>query len=545
MDRSSPDLGFYSSDNHHDNNHESDSDSDLDANLDFYDNDDDHDDHDDHDDDHHHHHDHAEQEEAEFQHQLHQHLHHHLHHLHQLRHVLGINLTAEPNLNHEDDYMNHIFGDSDNDGFDGFDDDSYLDNEDLDVGALLHVGDNDDDDDDDHDESHSDHSDDSTANRESSEDSLFVDQRPSPSPSPNRLPPIAQLVPEVRRAGQLQGNRESSFGFGSLNSDEVAFLDQLVEMEVARPVRRPRTMAAARSMTPAANAEVIDLTQDDDDVRQPRPNHNPNPRRQTLNHRTPSLNRSDGSLLGNAGAADIIDLTMDDPTPPPRRQHAARAQARPNLPRPPPPFVDLVNDDEDDNLGAGGSFRAPGAFSHFVHQLQHRLQPAAMFGIHGILGLRDVTALGRSPANNPLGAHGPDLNYGLHRAGQEHTAPKPAHVPPKPAREGFTRATGEASEDVAVCAGCEEELKYDPDESRADMPPQKRARNKKDNEEHHFWAVKECGHVYCKSCYEGRGRAKGKTAHFRAGPGKNKALCNVPDCESEVSSKMAWVGLFL
>ncbi|KAK4176777.1 hypothetical protein QBC36DRAFT_328480 [Triangularia setosa] len=541
MDRSSPDLGFYSSDNH-------DSESDLD-----------------HDEDHADYEDHADLE-AEFQ--------QHLHHLHHLRHVLGFDLTAaaanaQLHPDHEDGYMNHIFGDSDD-----LDDDSYLDDleeledlEDLEhnLHGFQHLMDSDEND------GHN-RSDGSIVIRGSSEalseDSLFVDQRPS---SPNRLAPVAQLVPEVgsssfgpRRAGAISGrelldfapaplrhqphhqaNRESSFGFGSLGSDDLAFLDELVEMEVApRPPRRPRTMAAAaRSLTPSANAVVIDLTGDDEEIEQPRanpnPNPNPNPRRQTLSHRTPSLTRSDGSLLGNPGATDIIDLTTDDPVPPPRRQNAARAQARLNAPRPPPAHVLVVEDDEDDNVRAGAMLG--GSLGHMIHQFQNRLQPT----IFGFLGLRDMTMLGRGPANNPLGLHGPNLNYGLHRGGQERATPKPAHVPPKPAREGFTRATGETGEDVAVCPGCEEELMYDPDESKVDMPPQKRARTKRDNEEHYFWAVKECGHVYCKNCYEGRGKAKGKTAHFRAGASKSKALCNVPDCESEVSNKSAWVGLFL
>ncbi|KAK0671331.1 hypothetical protein QBC41DRAFT_58834 [Cercophora samala] len=511
MDRNSPDLGFYSSDNH-----ESDSDPDADLDLDY------------HNDgvqvlseyDHNHDHDHDPEQEAEFHHRL-----HHLHHLHQLRHVLGIDLAAV-HADHDEEYMNDIFGDSD-DYYD-LDDDLYLEGveglEDLEEDEIRE------------------------SSEALSEDSLFVDQRPRRS-SPNRLPPIAQLVPEVgsRRAVAIggrglpphqQANRESSFGFGSLGSDDLEFLDELVEMEVARPARRHRTMAAAGSMTPAANAVVIDLTGDDEEMEQPRanPNPNPNPRRQTLNHRTPSLTRSDGSLLGNPAAADIIDLTMDEPAPPLRRQHPARAQPRFNLAQPAPVLV--LEDDDDGIFRARTRLQGGGHFSEVLHQLQHSFRPVAGFFEH-------VTIFGRGSANNPLGRNAPILNYGHHRGGQEHAAPKPAHVPPKPAREGFTRATGEASEDVAVCPGCEEELKYDPDESRADMPPQKRARTKKDNEEHHFWAVKECGHVYCKSCYEGRGRAKGKTAHFRPGPGKSKALCNVPECESEVSSKAAWVGLFL
>ncbi|KAK4195358.1 hypothetical protein QBC40DRAFT_289220 [Triangularia verruculosa] len=525
MDRGSPDLGFYSSDNHDDSepDPEPGSESELDSDQDRdYDSLEEHDDHDDH-----------QELERELEHRL-----------HHLRHFLGFDFAAAAAAaaNAQNEYMDGFFDDNDS-----FDDESYLEDVDQNIDELEELHE------DDFRFLYSDEED--IVNRASteggSEDSLFVDQRPS---SPNRLPPIAQLLPELggphfgsrrvdhRLAQYQQANRESSFGLESLDSDDLAAWDELIEVEMeARPPRRPRAAAAAgRSMTPAANPVVIDLTGDDEENEQPRANPHPNPRRQTLSHRTPSLTRSDGSLLGNHGAADIIDLTMDDPAPPPPRRHnSSRAQARFNVPRPPQDQVLVVEDDEDeeDNIPAG-----PRMIGQMLHQLQDRLRPA----VFGVWGLHDLAMLGRRSANNPLGAHGPNLNYGLHRGGQERPAPpKPAHVPPKPAREGFTRATGEAVEDVAVCPGCEEELKYDPDESRADMPPQKRARTKKDNEEHHFWAVKECGHVYCKSCYEGRGKSKLKRAHFRPGPGKSKILCNVPDCESEVGSKTAWVGLFL
>lgn len=100
-----------------------------------------------------------------------------------------------------------------------------------------------------------------------------------------------------------------------------------------------------------------------------------------------------------------------------------------------------------------------------------------------------------NPANmdNPLAGNAPNLNYrgnGYNAGG----APKPAHVPPPPPREGFTRSTGGEGDDVIVCPSCEAELQYDP-EADANAPPAKKARTKKDREEHHFWALKECGHV--------------------------------------------------
>ncbi|KAJ9144767.1 hypothetical protein NKR19_g6346, partial [Coniochaeta hoffmannii] len=77
--------------------------------------------------------------------------------------------------------------------------------------------------------------------------------------------------------------------------------------------------------------------------------------------------------------------------------------------------------------------------------------------------------------------------------------------------------------------------------------PAKRARTttRKDREEHHFWAVKACGHVYCRSCYENRRPTlkNGRTTNF--GVAEKKLLCAVDECTSDVTNKTAWVGIFL
>ncbi|OIW34198.1 hypothetical protein CONLIGDRAFT_570424 [Coniochaeta ligniaria NRRL 30616] len=149
--------------------------------------------------------------------------------------------------------------------------------------------------------------------------------------------------------------------------------------------------------------------------------------------------------------------------------------------------------------------------------------------------------------DNPLADNPVDFNYGVGMVDQEVARPKPAHIAPPEAREGFTRATGEDT--VVVCPSCEEELKYDPDDAEKDAqqpPPAKKARTtRKDREEHHFWAVKACGHVYCRSCYENRRptvRNAGQT-HFQIAD--KRVLCAVEDCSSDVSTKTAWVGIFL
>ena len=83
-------------------------------------------------------------------------------------------------------------------------------------------------------------------------------------------------------------------------------------------------------------------------------------------------------------------------------------------------------------------------------------------------------------------------------------SPKPALEVPSPAREGFTRDTQlEDEENIVVCPCCEEELAYDPKETAAaaasSSPPVSKKRKRAPGE-HHFWAVKKCGHV-CTSRY--------------------------------------------
>ncbi|KAI1121546.1 hypothetical protein F5Y10DRAFT_256102 [Nemania abortiva] len=144
------------------------------------------------------------------------------------------------------------------------------------------------------------------------------------------------------------------------------------------------------------------------------------------------------------------------------------------------------------------------------------------------------------PPNNPGGGGGGGVGGGGGPA-------KPAHQPPKPARPGFTRDTGE--DVVAICPSCDQELAYDP-EGDDDTPatPAKKSRSKKATAEHHFWAVKACGHVYCKRCFDNRRPSARSAVHvgFRPeGDGGKKIFCAVEDCDSEVSAKGAWVGIFM
>ncbi|KAK3994241.1 hypothetical protein QBC44DRAFT_49206 [Cladorrhinum sp. PSN332] len=325
--------------------------------------------------------------------------------------------------------------------------------------------------------------------------------------------------------------------------------DELIEMEVA-PIRRSRGPSNNRR-TPVPDRDVIiDLTGEPSSPEAgplALPNRPPgfptvvhrNPRRQTSHlQRTPSLARSDGSLLGNGSRTVPIDLTMDDdPAPPPaalpmpREPRHAPNNANPHLPdffrqhfANFPDFPDFRA-----SLNSVGMPRVAQAIGNLVNRQIPDI---------------DLHILGINGPVNPLGNNVPDLRYAYGVAGRRADPPQPKHVPPPPAPEGFTRDTG--GDNVIVCAGCEEELQFCPEDEDAKRktPPAKKAKSRKDMEEHYFWALKDCGHVYCKSCYENRSTKK--QSPFRPATDNNrKLICAVPDCGTEVGTKLAWVGLFL
>lgn len=70
---------------------------------------------------------------------------------------------------------------------------------------------------------------------------------------------------------------------------------------------------------------------------------------------------------------------------------------------------------------------------------------------------------------------------------------KPDHVPPEPAKDGFTRSPTE--KDVVICPSCELELVHDKDPEEPLVKKGGKAPTRKEREEHPFWVVKACGHV--------------------------------------------------
>jgi hypothetical protein len=252
-----------------------------------------------------------------------------------------------------------------------------------------------------------------------------------------------------------------------------------------------------------------------------------NPRRNSQMRRTPSLTRSDGSILGPYQfPIPVIDLTDDsEPQSQPqsdrpavnalrhRRDRDQRRRHRMDPARQPngaPPANNIPYYDSG-GMNAGGTpdlvrdaMADRGLMGIIRDMLPGLPPPGGMHRLYNHLNQlnpiiprlvdADVQLIGHNvlppPVNNPLAEHPVHLNY--HAMNRE--PPKPPFVPPEPAREGFTRDTG--TDTVLICPSCEEELSFDPNEAADDQPPTKKARStKKDREEHHFWAVKACGHV--------------------------------------------------
>ncbi|KXJ88679.1 hypothetical protein Micbo1qcDRAFT_197081 [Microdochium bolleyi] len=354
--------------------------------------------------------------------------------------------------------------------------------------------------------------------------------------------------------------------------------DELVRMELGqgsgrtRPPNRRRSQQ--RSQGPSAPAEVIDLTLDDDPQpvlpfpRPAAPVHPPRMNRRRSAQRSvppPALNRSDASYVGNG--PNVISLLSDSEdevtaTGPTinagvrgsgRRHNPPRTAASRPAPVEPRPWMPNMH-----NLFTP-------IFGNLMRRAHHHRPPGASDDV-AITGARPLhphvhtmpPGFGALSGLNIPGFGTIDLNYGAtphHHFHSRHgppPAPKPKHEPPKAARDGFTRDTGE--EVVAMCPSCEEELAYDPDEDAADAsgPPAKKARTRRDKAEHHFFAVKGCGHVYCKRCYEGRAQSTRSSVYTgfqrpTSSDGRlgRKTYCAVDGCEEEVGNKSAWVGIFL
>ena len=77
------------------------------------------------------------------------------------------------------------------------------------------------------------------------------------------------------------------------------------------------------------------------------------------------------------------------------------------------------------------------------------------------------------------------------------TSPEPSLESVPLTRYGFTRDTTSTEERIVVCPACNDELAYEPVE--ASPFPSGTSRNSRKRKralsDHHFWALKKCGHV--------------------------------------------------
>ncbi|KAK4139656.1 uncharacterized protein C8A04DRAFT_15645 [Dichotomopilus funicola] len=372
---------------------------------------------------------------------------------------------------------------------------------------------------------------------------------------------------------------------GRQRQHDQVVLDELVEVEMSRAPGPSRQQRNSQREPPV----FIDLTEEPDSPEVPRamppprtrganPSQPPvagrNPRRQTaLNRRTPSFSRSDGSLLGDQ--TNVIDLTLDDSpaAPAPLPQQLPRR----NHPEIPPHHRHHLRHHQ---------LHGHQNNNHNQHSFRNRQQAAAAaaaagrdrdidaaaaenFGARFAGLIRNIDIFqrlgfgraipdvevqylgahqnnnGNNNMDNPIAGNLPHLDYRFGGAGGAAAAPN--YEPPPPAREGFTRNTGGGNDEVIICPSCERELKYDPDAGADGRRPVKKVKTRKDQEVHHFWALKDCGHVYCKECYENRRvGSKSSAVRFRRDlTHARRNLCAVPDCPTEANNKGNWVGLFL
>jgi len=257
----------------------------------------------------------------------------------------------------------------------------------------------------------------------------------------------------------------------------------------SQPVRPRLQHQASQTLT-------IDLTDDTDDlpvVSQSR----------ARTRAPPQLGRSDGQ------AATVIDLTDDNDAgedePELEVTHSRQVPRRHHLPPPPPP----------PRVDSPPLFMSPAPRPGFHARMGHFAQR---------INLNRVFAAGRNADMDQGGADADDFHdfafaafgeHGLHfqviNAAQINAAVhqampgemnyqrdafadrKPDHVPPKPAKEGYTRSPTE--NDTIICPSCEEELVHNKHEEEPIVKKGGKEPTKKEREEHPFWVLRECGHV--------------------------------------------------
>ncbi|KAL2752375.1 hypothetical protein ACRALDRAFT_2044199 [Sodiomyces alcalophilus JCM 7366] len=359
--------------------------------------------------------------------------------------------------------------------------------------------------------------------------------------------------------GRHRPNSEPSLFVSDDDNDSLD--DVLVDMEIltdnAHQSRHPSAQGPRLPRSSGAS-EVIDLTNEPDSPvqthRRPPPQ---NPRRQNSQASRgppPAFSRSDSSILGGS---NVIDLTDDSPNParsngphPDRDPDLIFVDQRPapgpRLPPPPPPASRLPPPPRHPHTGRHRSGNGPrnlwaGLRRDFANHI-------SLFGLlRQAQDEEDFAGMMGAQAFNPVGEINLQYNHGTFD--QRPPSPKPAHEVPPAARPGFTRDVKE--DDAVVCPACGEELAYEPPDCQESQPSQSRPSRatktgrKRARGEHHFWALKECGHVYCADCFEHRRpTTKRRITGFRNDKDA-KPICAVDGCDAAVANKASWVGIYL
>ncbi|RAL64833.1 hypothetical protein DID88_001429 [Monilinia fructigena] len=366
---------------------------------------------------------------------------------------------------------------------------------------------------------------------------VLVRERPSNfGSSSSRLPPPANNPASTSQERRHIPNNNSISGQSS------------------RPLQSLRTsaeMEASSRPAPLQNRPefVIDLTSDQEDAPAPvEP-----PRRANRMHAFPRPPPRLGR--GEARLEQVVDLTADDDDDDTIVITHSRERSIP-LPRETrlPPMPRLVGHfarmGQPVQLGGRATpptFRAghdngnqmepprppPGRISGGFRALYENGADIIM-DIHNFMGLGRANLVEDDHVDFHFFGMPNELDYG--RVALQNNQPE--FVAPPPVGAGFTRSPTES--DTAICPSCEEELIHRKD---AAEPLIKKARgppSRKDREEHPFWVVKDCGHVFCNKCYQHRNNDK--LASFR---GPKNSLCAVENCESNIKTKDRWVGVFL